>query len=133
MWRIDRLWNRWLGKSGEHVAARFLRSRGIKILKQNYSSPVGEIDLIGLDRETLVFVEVKTRSPDSKGRPEEAVTIRKQKQITQTAVYFLKRYRRQQASIRFDVVAITWPTKPQDKPTIDYFPAAFPGTSEYFL
>ncbi|MFA5854635.1 MAG: YraN family protein [Patescibacteria group bacterium] len=67
-----------IGNHGEDLAAAFLRSRGFRILeRQARVSRIGEIDLVALDGETLVFVEVKTRHDVSFGSPEEAVTASK--------------------------------------------------------
>ena len=59
-----------LGRSGEDRAARHLAGLGYRVLERNYRTPQGEIDLIALDGDTVVFVEVKTRTSDSFGAPE---------------------------------------------------------------
>jgi putative endonuclease len=66
-----------LGSKGEDLAVRFLEKKGYRILSRNFRTPVGEIDVIAEDRNTLVFIEVKTRTDDSFGHPFEAVTFRK--------------------------------------------------------
>jgi len=81
-----------IGDRGERAAVRFLRSQGYRILVRNWQNNIGEIDIIAQDGETLVFIEVKTRSSTDKGRPEEAVTPAKQKQLTRTALSYLKRF-----------------------------------------
>jgi putative endonuclease len=58
-----------LGRSGEDRAAKHLASRGYTILERNYTAPQGELDLIALDGDTLVFVEVKTRTSSAYGAP----------------------------------------------------------------
>jgi putative endonuclease len=97
---------RLLGNKGEDLAARYLRKRGYRILKRNYRSPLGEIDIIAEDRGTLVFVEVKTRAGDSFGRPLEAVGPRKQRKILDTALHYLSRLK-EQPPARFDIVSIS--------------------------
>ena len=60
-----------LGDRGEELAAAFLKRSGLKILKRNYTSPTGEIDIIARDGDMVVFVEVKTRTDDQFGPPEQ--------------------------------------------------------------
>jgi putative endonuclease len=69
--------NKTFGKIGEDRAAKLLRNKGYKIIEQNYTTKLGEIDLIAIDVDTLVFVEVKTRWSKKFGNPEEAVNLRK--------------------------------------------------------
>ncbi len=97
------------GDKGERLAARFLRRQGFKILARQYSNRLGEIDLIALDGESIVFVEVKTRRSTAAGHPVEAITPGKQKKLTQVALVFLKRHALLEHSARFDVVTVLWP------------------------
>jgi putative endonuclease len=115
--------NRLLGDRGERAAARYLKRQGYRILARQSRSRIGEIDLIALDGQTVVFVEVKTRASQAAGHPAEAVTFAKRKQLTRTALAWLKRRNLLECSCRFDVVAITW----QDghPPTIEHFKNAF--------
>jgi putative endonuclease len=94
-----------LGTEGEEAAARFLKKKGYKIVSRNFKSPVGEVDIIAEDGDTLVFVEVKTRTDDSFGHPFEAVTGRKQEKLRKVALSYLKYSRREVAS-RFDVLSV---------------------------
>ena len=80
-----------LAQRGESAAARYLRQIGYKIILRNYRSPLGEIDIIARDGDTLVFVEVKTRAYDDP-TPEEQVNTVKQHQITKAAKIYLNRY-----------------------------------------
>ncbi len=82
-------WRQALGKWGEMKAASYLISQGIEILKRNYRCEYGEIDLIAKDGETIVFVEVKTRSSSKYGQPEEAVDAAKQEHIVASAENYL--------------------------------------------
>lgn len=114
-----------LGARGEQVAAKFLRSKRYKIITRNFVCPLGEIDIIARDGDTLVFVEVKTRAHDDP-MPEDQVNAFKQNQLTKSAVTYLQRYK-QTPPARFDVVAIVWPDggEPQIRHTIDAFEATF--------
>jgi len=95
-----------LGKSGERAALRYLKNKKYKILAQNFRLFRGEIDIIALDKNTLVFVEVKTRKSTDFGLPEESVTPSKQRQIKRIAQGFLMRNNLQDAECRFDVISI---------------------------
>src|SRR5512147_2803974 len=96
-----------LGRSGEDLAAKRLEKLGYRVLERNYSTKQGEIDLIALDRDTIVFVEVKTRTNDAYGAPELAVDLRKQSRMVKAALGYLKQKKLHQMSCRFDVVAIS--------------------------
>lgn len=95
-----------LGTKGETIAAKFLQNKGYKILKKNFASKLGEIDIIAKQDETIVFVEVKTRSSKLFGLPCEAVTPRKQGKIRQVALGFLKQTKNMETPCRFDVIEI---------------------------
>jgi putative endonuclease len=96
-----------LGRSGEDRAAKHLAGLGYRILERNYRTPLGEIDLIALDGETVVFVEVKTRTSDAYGAPELAVNPAKQQRMVKAALGYLKQKKLHQMACRFDVVAIS--------------------------
>ncbi|MGD9855326.1 MAG: YraN family protein [Planctomycetaceae bacterium] len=115
--------NRLMGNRGERAAARFLRRHGFRILARQSRSRIGEIDLIALDGDTVVFVEVKTRSSHTAGHPSEAVTFSKQRQLTRAALAWLKRRRLLNQRGRFDVVAITW--SDSGPPQIEHYRNAF--------
>jgi putative endonuclease len=113
-----------LGQRGEAAADRYLRRRGYKILARSNRLKPGELDLVALDRKTIVFVEVKTRQSKETGLPEEAVNYPKQRKLTLLAKTFLKRHGLLEYPARFDVIAIVWPA---DKwfPTIEHIKNAF--------
>ena len=98
---------------GEALAALFLRLKGYRIEARNWRCTLGEIDIIALDRDTLVFVEVKTRAGRSAGSPEEAVTPAKQRRLALLAQAYLGARRDETPPCRFDVVAVDgaapWP------------------------
>ncbi len=95
-----------LGKRGEDLALKHLKNKGFKFIDRNYSCRFGEIDLIMKEKNTLVFVEVKTRFSRKYGRPEEAVTPYKLKSIITTAHHFLILNPKLPKSLRIDVVAV---------------------------
>ena len=119
-----------LGPRGEQFAARHLKRQGLKILARNYRCPVGEIDLILLDRstrksgaETLVFVEVKTRTSDHYTDPESAVNTEKKRRVRKIANYYVSHHDAQDYTLRFDTVAVICPDNAP--PTIRHTPDAF--------
>lgn len=95
-----------LGKKGEEFAADFLTQKGYKIKERNYKSALGEIDIIALSGVTIVFIEVKTRSSLKFGLPFEAVTKKKQHQISKTALYYMSSKKINESAARFDVVSV---------------------------
>ena len=94
------------GQAGEDIAAGFLEKNGYRISERNYRCPIGEIDIIACDKNDLVFVEVKTRRSRDLGYPEQAVGIKKQKKISQLALWYLQEKKLDAVRARFDVVAI---------------------------
>lgn len=95
-----------LGKKGEDIAVAHLKKLGYKIIIRNYRGRLGEIDIIARDKDTLVFIEVKTRKTEEFGNPKEEVTRRKRHQISKVALEYLKRSGLSSVKARFDVVAI---------------------------
>jgi putative endonuclease len=95
-----------IGKKGEAAAVRFLKKNGYKILEQNYRTQLGEIDIIARERQTIVFIEVKTRRSLEYGSPKMAITPKKQRNISMTALYYLKINNQSHADARFDVVTV---------------------------
>lgn len=97
-----------LGARGEKLAARHLRRHGFKILYRNFRGRQGgEIDLVCRDRDTLVFVEVKTRTREDFGRPLDAVGAQKQRRISLGALAWLRLLGNPDIFFRFDIVEVT--------------------------
>jgi putative endonuclease len=107
-WYEELPWRRRLplGRRGEEIAARHLRRCGYRILERNFRTAGAEIDLVAADRETFVFVEVKTRSSSALGTPAEAVDERKAARIHRAAGIYLRRIHADERPARFDIVAI---------------------------
>ena len=95
------------GESAESRAAGFLKKKGYEILKRNYTTKYGEIDIIAKEKDTIVFVEVKARKPGKYANPKAAVTRAKQRKISIVALCYLKKNNQTQSRARFDVVAIS--------------------------
>jgi putative endonuclease len=96
------------GRISEEVAAGYLQQHGLKILDQNFRCSLGEIDLVARDGPTIVFVEVRSRYGTGYGLPQESVTFRKQKRLTQLAQWYLKARGLEGKPARFDVLGILW-------------------------
>lgn len=94
------------GSAGEDEAVRVLRKDGYAIVLRNYRCRHGEIDIIAKDRDTIVFVEVKTRGGDSFGTPKCSVDSRKQRHIVHAAQSYLQENGLIDCLVRFDVVSI---------------------------
>lgn len=94
-----------LGQRGEARAARYLKRKGYRILEMNYKAPTAEVDIVAMDKDVLVFVEVKTRKDLSHGSPLEAVGPKKQGKLREAALYYMGRLK-QQPLARFDVISI---------------------------
>lgn len=95
-----------LGKDGEAFAAEFLTTRGYVILKINYRTKVGEIDIVARDGDVVCFIEVKTRQDDG-WDAFEAVDKRKQFKIRRVAQqYLIENFHTEDIAARFDVLGI---------------------------
>jgi putative endonuclease len=96
-----------LGKRGENLACQFLRKNGYKILYRNFRGRTGgEIDVVCRDRDTLVFVEVKTRTGEDFGRPFEAIDRAQRKRISRGGLAWLRLLDDPDILFRFDVVEV---------------------------
>lgn len=93
------------GRFGEKIAEDFLIKNGIKIISKNYFTKYGEIDLIGLENETIIFVEVKLRKNLNYGFPIEAIEEKKIKRLKRAAETFLQDFNDFE-KCRFDILLI---------------------------
>src|SRR5437660_1718519 len=109
-----------IGSSGEDLACKYLEKQGFEILKRNYLIRGGEIDIIAMDHETLVFVEVKTRYGREYGYAREAVTPWKLRYLKKVATYYMMETNWHDKPCRIDLVAIDYPEdNPSGNPTIE--------------
>ncbi|MEX0728506.1 MAG: YraN family protein [Planctomycetaceae bacterium] len=116
-----------LGNDGEQYAANFLKKLGYRIIAKQARTHFGEIDLVALDGDVLVFVEVKTRRTNRAGMPEEAVTDAKRNHLTRAALAWLKQHQSLDRRSRFDVISLLWQEDSQP-PEIRHLMNAFPPT-----
>lgn len=116
--------NKEKGTFYEKKALLFLQSQKLKLITKNYHSRAGEIDIIMLDNNILVFVEVRFRSNKGFGGGLESIDFHKQDKIKKTAAIFLQKHKQyQDANCRFDVVSLAKNQKNDD--TIDWIQSAF--------
>ena len=108
------------GRWGEEQAEKFLKKAGLKIVARNVRVGYDELDLIGRQGDTLIFVEVKTRASEDFGRAASAVNRAKRKKLSRAAIRFIKNHKLRPPYIRFDVVEVVG-----KKPEIRHIQNAF--------
>ena len=118
-----------LGREGEAAAREHLLAQGYGEIVSNYRCSLGEIDLVVLDGDTVVFVEVKSKRGTFRGRPEEMLTAAKRRRLTLLARFFLARRHWQGRPARFDVVTVDWEEGGRGRLT--HYRNAFPASSAW--
>jgi len=98
--------NQRLGKLGEELASVYLSENGFSIIERNWKCNSGEADIIANEEDTLVFIEVKTRSEAYPGLPEFAVTAERRARYEKIAISYLTKFKRPSGRVRFDVIAV---------------------------
>lgn len=119
------------GERGERTAALYLLLRGYRILERNYLCPLGEIDIVALKRDVLVFVEVRTRRADSQVEPVESITDMKLAHTIAAAQYYMTSHRRSGSHCRFDIISVR--SNGPLKNRMHHFQNAFQTTDERAL
>ena len=94
------------GKRGELLARNYLRKKGYRILETNYRTRFGEIDIIARQKNTLVFIEVRTKNSTSFGTPEESLTAKKARHLRAAAYQYLHVHDKLPELWRIDFVAV---------------------------
>ena len=117
-------YRRWFGSRSERAAARHLKSLGYRIVARNFTCKLGELDLVALDGDVIVFAEVRSTEHDGAERTALSVDVAKQQRLTRLALFWLQKKRLLGRNARFDVVCISWPAG-QKTPTIEHFKNAF--------
>lgn len=110
------------GREAEDLAAAFLRERGFEIVDRNHAIRRGEVDLVCREGDVLCFVEVRSRTSEAQGGPEETVGRKKARRVVAAATDWAVKHGGLDRSIRFDVVAVTFA---EAGPRIEHFRAAF--------
>jgi putative endonuclease len=95
------------GRRAEELAAAFLEANGFRILDRNHAVKQGEVDLVAREGEVLCFVEVRSRTSEAQGGPEETIGAAKARRVVAAATDWAARNGGLDGDIRFDVVAVT--------------------------
>lgn len=111
------------GQQAEDAAAKFLRRKGYRILDRNVRAGRNEIDIIAKDGDTLVFVEVRSRTADDGFLPEDSIRAVKQAHCRRAAEHYVARLKGPTPYCRIDVVAVL--LLPNEKPRITHYENAF--------
>ncbi len=109
------------GKRSEIIASDYLKKKGYKILETNYKNKVGEIDVIALDKDYIVFVEVKARMSQAFGHPFDAIDEIKQQKIHAVASLYMVKNKKYGSLCRFDAISILGLENPEITHIIDAF------------
>jgi putative endonuclease len=123
-------YRRWFGSRSERAAARFLKKLGYRILARNFSCPLGELDVIALDQDTIVFVEVRSTEDEGVEKTAASVNDEKQRRLTRMALLYLQQKRLLDRAARFDVLVVSWPAA-QREPVIEHHKNAFEATGRF--
>ncbi len=110
------------GREAERLAAEHLAAAGLRILARNHATRRGEVDLVCEDGPVLCFVEVRSRSSEAQGGPEETVGPRKARRVVAAATDWALAHGGLERALRFDVVAVTFG---EGAPRLEHFRAAF--------
>jgi putative endonuclease len=110
------------GRRGEDVAAALVTRLGWRLVERNFRCRAGEIDVVALDGDTVVFVEVRTRAGPGFGTPHESVDGRKQAQVGRVARHFLSARGWHERPARFDVIGVRLDAEP---PAVEHVRGAF--------
>jgi putative endonuclease len=98
-----------LGTLGESTARTILESKGMRFVEANWHCSIGELDLVMLERDELVFIEVKSRRGEKNGRAEESVGVAKGKSLLAAAEWYVSIHQEYSSTIwRIDLVALTF-------------------------
>ena len=95
-----------IGKLGEQLAVNYLEKENYSIIERNFKCKQGEIDIIAVDKNELVFIEVKARTNKVYGVPVEAVNIKKKKHLIKAIEYYLYLNSLENKCIRIDVMEV---------------------------
>jgi len=103
---MNKIFNKTTGDRGEEIAVELLCSKGYKLLEKNWRCKMGELDLVMVAGNVIVFVEVKTKVGDRFGSPEEMMNAKKVWRVARMAEYYLQTHPNIKLAMRIDLVAI---------------------------
>ena len=108
-----------LGDWGEELEVRFLEEKGYKVISTKYRCSYGEVDIVAMDGEELVFVEVRTRSPGNFGTPEESVSAHKLRRLMATCQDYLQKSGQEAVNWRVDLISVRLEKGRSRTPTVE--------------
>lgn len=126
------MWRERAARCGEAIAEQFCLLRGYEVLARNAREGRGELDLVALDRGTVVFVEVKFRGERDPGGPLAAVTAKKREDVARAATRWLAERGATGRPVRFDVIGITYASDGSEL-RVQHVPNAFSGGNRHFF
>lgn len=94
------------GQTGEEAAREYLKSIGYKIIETNYRCPLGEIDIVARDNQTIILIEVRSKTNTRYGLPEESITTTKARRLKRLALYYLKSAFKREVPCRIDFISV---------------------------
>ena len=109
------------GDLAEEIACRYLIEQGLEILARNYYVRAGELDIVALDKDVLVFVEVRSKTKTAYGMPEETVSLKKQRFLYRAAEQYLIKEKKSEMICRFDVISVLF----TDRVRVNWYKDAF--------
>lgn len=110
----EKNYNKIVGEKGEEIACNYLKNLGWTILERNFRySRISEIDIIAKDNDTIVFVEVKTRTSASFGHPFEAINKNKLLNIFKAGLSYLQKTKEHYKRYRIDIISVLGKHKPE--------------------
>ncbi len=107
-----------------------MRRLGYRILVRNYTCQLGELDIIALDRDCIVFAEVRSTEDSEHTGPAASVDMTKQRRLSRLALFFLKQKKLLKHAARFDVLTVSWP-RGDNKPDFQHLKHAFDAVGDY--
>ena len=113
--------NKTTGDLGEDIAKNYLIKNNYKILETNFTTKIGEIDIIAEENDVVIFIEVKTRKSLKYGRPYEAVNYKKMQKILKVAQNYIVYKNKDDIQYRFDIIEVLL----NDKDKINHIKDAF--------
>ena len=117
-------YNQNLGKIGETIATRYFQQKNFEIIETNFYTKWGEVDIVAKKNNVWHFIEVKTRTNLSRGRPEEAITRYKYQRAKRAMLIYLRKKNLMNVLYQIDALAILYNTQ-TNQARIRYFPNIF--------
>ncbi|MCA9245323.1 MAG: YraN family protein [Phycisphaerales bacterium] len=111
-----------LGQKGERIADRALKRAGMRIIARRFRTPVGELDLVAREGNTIVFVEVKTQTSEAHIDPRDRITPAKRAALIKAAKWMIRARKWEQKPLRFDVVTVVLD---ETEPRVEHIRDAF--------